>query len=172
MADFDHLTRPNRSSTRRHQSFTPGQSGGTSRWDRHGVVCVILYLLSRYLRPEGPWQRYCFLHDHLPSPTSIAATIGLPYVFPPRPPIMAWLLDLLRNYNPAGHPPHPFTSPPYRFAKSGNLPLKHGDCQAWRIQTAYLRIYGFVSRPRYEDICPHTWAPKAGGHPAFIPATV
>ena len=42
--------------------------------------CVFLYLIPRYMRSEGPWQRlrrylsrrWAFLiHDHIPSPTSL-----------------------------------------------------------------------------------------------------
>ena len=34
---------------------------------RIGIVCVIFYFLSRYMRPEGPWQRWwAFLSPIVP----------------------------------------------------------------------------------------------------------
>ena len=46
-------------------------------------ACDILYLLSRYMRSEGPLQWYFLPHDHIPSQTGIAITIGPLISFPP-----------------------------------------------------------------------------------------
>ena len=48
-------------------------------------VCVISYLLSRCMRPEGPWQRRAFfLHDHILSQTEMIGPSRVPLY--PNPP--------------------------------------------------------------------------------------
>ena len=56
------------------------------------VWCVyLLYFLSRYMRPEGPWQRQAAalsgsssflvpIHDHVPSPTTLSYTGATPAI--------------------------------------------------------------------------------------------
>ena len=68
MATNDEDMQPNCTFPTTSQLRHPGMHQRIGPIRRHPTpatiaACVILYLLSRYMQPEGLWQRHCFLHD-------------------------------------------------------------------------------------------------------------